>query len=31
VPIGPHAPDGFYLQDPFGVVFDVIQREGDVQ
>jgi catechol 2,3-dioxygenase-like lactoylglutathione lyase family enzyme len=31
VPIGPHAPDGFYLQDPFGVVFDVIQREGDAQ
>jgi catechol 2,3-dioxygenase-like lactoylglutathione lyase family enzyme len=26
VPIGPHAPDGFYLEDPFGVVFDVVQR-----
>jgi catechol 2,3-dioxygenase-like lactoylglutathione lyase family enzyme len=26
VPIGPHAPNGFYLQDPFGVVFDVVQR-----
>ena len=28
VPIGPHAPGGFYLQDPFGVVFDVVEREG---
>lgn len=26
VPIGPPAPDGFYVRDPFGVVFDVIQR-----
>ena len=26
VPIGPHAPDGFYLRDPSGVVFDVIER-----
>ncbi|PYP76402.1 MAG: hypothetical protein DMD35_18695 [Gemmatimonadetes bacterium] len=28
VPIGPHSPDGFYLRDPAGVVFDVIQRGG---
>lgn len=28
VPIGPHSPDGFYLQDPSGVVFDLIQREA---
>ena len=26
VPIGPHAPQGFYVQDPFGIVFDVVQR-----
>jgi catechol 2,3-dioxygenase-like lactoylglutathione lyase family enzyme len=26
VPIGPHAPDGVYLRDPFGVIFDVIER-----
>ncbi|MFL5560643.1 MAG: VOC family protein [Gemmatimonadaceae bacterium] len=26
IPIGPHAPDGVYVQDPFGVVFDVIER-----
>lgn len=26
VPIGPHAPDGFYVRDPFGVLFDVIER-----
>ena len=26
VPIGPHSPDGFYLRDPSGVVFDVIER-----
>lgn len=26
VPIGPHAPDGFYVRDPFGVVFDVLER-----
>ena len=26
VPIGPHAPGDFYVQDPFGVIFDVIQR-----
>ena len=29
VPIGPHAPDGVYVQDPFGVVFDVIERSRD--
>jgi predicted enzyme related to lactoylglutathione lyase len=26
VPIGPHSPDGYYLRDPSGVVFDVIER-----
>lgn len=26
VAIGPHAPEGFYVRDPFGVVFDVIER-----
>ena len=26
VPIGPHAPDGSYVRDPFGVIFDVIER-----
>ncbi len=26
VPIGPHAPDDFYVQDPHGVVFDVTER-----
>lgn len=26
VPIGPHAPGGFYVRDPHGVIFDVIQR-----
>jgi catechol 2,3-dioxygenase-like lactoylglutathione lyase family enzyme len=26
IPIGPHAPDGVYVQDPFGVIFDVIER-----
>jgi catechol 2,3-dioxygenase-like lactoylglutathione lyase family enzyme len=26
VAIGPHAPDGVYVRDPFGVVFDVIER-----
>ena len=26
VPIGPHAPDDFYVKDPFGVVFDVVGR-----
>ena len=28
VPIGPHSPDGYYLRDPSGVVFDVIQRDA---
>jgi catechol 2,3-dioxygenase-like lactoylglutathione lyase family enzyme len=28
VPIGPHSPGGFYVQDPSGVVFDVIQRDA---
>lgn len=28
VPIGPHAPDGFYVRDPFGVLFDVIERKS---
>jgi catechol 2,3-dioxygenase-like lactoylglutathione lyase family enzyme len=26
VPIGPHAPAGFYVRDPFGVLFDVLER-----
>jgi catechol 2,3-dioxygenase-like lactoylglutathione lyase family enzyme len=26
VPIGPHAPGGFYLRDPFGMLFDLVQR-----
>jgi len=26
VPIGPHAPGGVYVRDPFGVLFDVIER-----
>jgi len=26
IPIGPHAPGEVYAQDPFGVVFDVIER-----
>jgi catechol 2,3-dioxygenase-like lactoylglutathione lyase family enzyme len=28
VPIGPHSPDGFYLRDPSGVVFDLLERGG---
>ena len=28
VPIGPHAPGEVYVQDPYGVVFDVIERGG---
>jgi catechol 2,3-dioxygenase-like lactoylglutathione lyase family enzyme len=28
VPIGPHSREGFYLRDPSGVVFDVIQRDA---
>ena len=26
VPIGPHAPGGFYVKDPHGIVFDVVER-----
>ena len=26
VPIGPHAPGGFYVRDPYGVLFDLIER-----
>ena len=26
VPIGPHAPGDFYLRDPHGIVFDVVER-----
>jgi catechol 2,3-dioxygenase-like lactoylglutathione lyase family enzyme len=26
LPIGPHSPSGFYVRDPSGVVFDVIER-----
>jgi catechol-2,3-dioxygenase len=29
VPIGPHSPEGYYLRDPSGVVFDVIERGAD--
>jgi hypothetical protein len=29
VPIGPHSPDGVYLRDPHGVLFDVIERRLD--
>lgn len=28
VPIGPHAPGEFYVRDPHGVIFDVIDRDG---
>ena len=28
VPIGPHAPGEHYVRDPFGVVFDVIERRS---
>ena len=27
VPIGPHAPGEFYVKDPHGIVFDVVERE----
>jgi catechol 2,3-dioxygenase-like lactoylglutathione lyase family enzyme len=30
VPIGPHAPGEFYVRDPYGIVFDVIERSGQV-
>ena len=26
VPIGPHAPGEFYVQDPHGIIFDVVER-----
>jgi catechol 2,3-dioxygenase-like lactoylglutathione lyase family enzyme len=26
VPIGPHAPGEFYLRDPHGILFDLIER-----
>ena len=26
VPIGPHAPGEHYLRDPYGILFDVIER-----
>jgi catechol-2,3-dioxygenase len=26
VPIGPHAPGEFYVKDPHGIVFDVVER-----
>ena len=29
VPVGPHAPEAYYVRDPFGVVFDVIERNGN--
>ena len=28
VPIGPHAPGESYVRDPYGVIFDVIERRG---
>jgi len=28
VPIGPHAPGESYVQDPFGVVFDLMERRS---
>jgi len=28
VPIGPHAPGQHYVRDPYGIVFDVIERDG---
>ena len=29
VPIGPHAPGAHYLRDPYGILFDVIERPID--
>jgi len=26
-PIGPHAPGEHYLRDPYGILFDVIERD----
>ena len=31
VPIGPHSPDGVYVRDPHGVLFDVIERRSNDQ
>ena len=31
VPIGPHSPDGVYVRDPHGVLFDVIERTSNDQ
>ena len=28
VPIGPHAPGGEYFVDPFGFLFDIVERPG---
>jgi len=28
VPIGPHAPGEHYLRDPFGILFDVVERRA---
>lgn len=29
VPIGAHAPGEHYVRDPFGVLFDVVERTGE--
>ena len=29
VPIGPHSPDGVYVRDRYGVLFDVIERRPE--
>ena len=31
VPIGPHSPDGVYVRDPHGVLFDLIERPSAAQ
>ena len=31
VPIGPHAPGEFYVRDPHGVLFDLIERSDEEQ
>ena len=28
VPIGPHAPAGQYVRDPFGVLFDLVEKRA---
>jgi catechol 2,3-dioxygenase-like lactoylglutathione lyase family enzyme len=28
VPIGPHAPGEFYVRDPSGILFDVVERQA---